>query len=193
LQALTNEPLVVKPESVGDLLRWVEAMRRGDEQALEALYDATVGKLYALSTAILRNGEDAEEVVCATYAYAWANAARFDTSRADVMGWLLMLCRSRALDCLRRRRRGGIAVDIADVDLIAEDAEPEDMISLLQQTSRVRVAMSALTPQRRKLVSLAFLKGLSHQEIAEVTGLPLGTVKSHMRRALTQLRDALEE
>ena len=193
LQALTKEAALGEAEPTGDLIPWVEGMRRGDERALEALYDATVGKLYALASAILRNVEDAEEVVCATYAYAWANAGRFDTARAEVLGWLLMLCRSRALDRLRQRRREVEVVDIADVDLAAEDAQPDDMIGLLQQTSHVRLAMSKLTPERRKLVSLAFLQGLSHQEIVEVTHLPLGTVKSHMRRALTQLREALQE
>jgi RNA polymerase sigma-70 factor (ECF subfamily) len=193
LQALTEEPASGKPEPTGDLVRWVEAMRGGDERALEELYDATVGKLYALASAILRNNEDAEEVVCATYAYAWANAGRFDTERAEVLGWLLMLCRSRALDRLRHCRRQAEVVDIAGLDLAAENAQPEDMIGLLQQTSRVRRAMSMLTPERRRLVSLAFLQGLSHQEIVDVTRLPLGTVKSHMRRALTQLREALQE
>ena len=68
-------------------------MRIGQERALEELYDATVGKLYALA-AILRSPEEAEEIVCETYAYAWANAARFDATRASALGWLLMLCRS---------------------------------------------------------------------------------------------------
>jgi len=193
LQALTKERASGMPEPTGDLIRWMESMQRGDERALEELYEATVGKLYALASAILRNSEDAEEVVCATYAYAWANAGRFDTSRAEVLGWLLMLCRSRALDRLRQRRREMELVDIADIDLAADVAPPEDMIGLLQQTSRVRLAMSKLTPERRRLVSLAFLQGLSHQEIVELTRLPLGTVKSHMRRALTQLREALQE
>ena len=89
---------------VRDLDALVERMRGGHERALEELYDATVGKLYALASAILRSAVDTEEIVCETYAYAWANAARFDASRASALGWLLMLCRSRALDRLRQRR-----------------------------------------------------------------------------------------
>ncbi len=177
-----------------DLDALVESMRGGQESALEELYDATVGKLYALASAILRSAEDAEEIVCETYAYAWANAAHFDASRASALGWLLMLCRSRALDRLRQRRTTAASLD---VDALAESGyvsadEPFDILSLMQQRSSVYAALSQLTPERRHLVSLAFLQGLSHQEIADATRLPLGTVKSHLRRSLAQLREALE-
>jgi RNA polymerase sigma factor (sigma-70 family) len=176
-----------------ELATLVERMRSGQERALEEVYEATVGKLYALASAILRSAEDAEEIVCETYAYAWANAARFDASRANALGWLLMLCRSRALDRLRQRRANANALDLAalrQTDIGGD--QPYDILSLMQRRSRVHRALSQLTPQRRHLVSLAFLQGLSHQEIADATRLPLGTVKSHVRRALAQLREALE-
>jgi len=171
----------------------IEDMRRGNEGALEALYEATVAKLYALASAILRRVEDAEEVVCATYAHAWANAARYDSARATVTGWLLMLCRSRALDVLRQRRaRADHMLELPLEDLPDESARPDDLLSLVQTESRVHAALETLSVERRELVGLAFLHGLSHGEIAERTGLPLGTVKSHLRRALLQLRAHLE-
>jgi RNA polymerase sigma factor (sigma-70 family) len=194
VQAAVNEVPQSEAASVRKLAALVEQMRIGQERALEELYDATVGKLYALASAILRSAEDTEEVVCETYAYAWANASRFDATRANPLGWLLMLCRSRALDRLRQRRATASALDIAaasETDSSSTD-QPFDILSLMQQRSSVHAALSQLTPERRHLVSLAFLQGLSHQEIADVTRLPLGTVKSHVRRALTQLREALE-
>jgi len=194
VQAAVNEVPQSEAASVRKLAALVEQMRIGQERALEELYDATVGKLYALASAILRSAEDTEEVVCETYAYAWANASRFDATRANPLGWLLMLCRSRALDRLRQRRATASALDIAaasENDSSSTD-QPFDILSLMQQRSSVHAALSQLTPERRHLVSLAFLQGLSHQEIADVTRLPLGTVKSHVRRALTQLREALE-
>jgi RNA polymerase sigma-70 factor (ECF subfamily) len=194
VQAAVNEVPQSEAGSVRKLAALVEQMRIGQERALEELYDATVGKLYALASAILRSAEDTEEVVCETYAYAWANASRFDASRANPLGWLLMLCRSRALDRLRQRRATASALDIAaasENDSSSTD-QPFDILSLMQQRSSVHAALSQLTPERRHLISLAFLQGLSHQEIADVTRLPLGTVKSHVRRALTQLREALE-
>jgi RNA polymerase sigma-70 factor (ECF subfamily) len=194
VQAATNDIPQSEAAAVRNLAVLVEQMRIGQERALEELYDATVGKLYALASAILRSAEDTEEIVCETYAYAWANASRFDASRANALGWLLMLCRSRALDRLRQRRASASALDVAamrQADSSSAD-QPFDVLSLIQQRSKVHAALSQLTPERRHLVSLAFLQGLSHQEIADVTQMPLGTVKSHVRRALTQLREALE-
>lgn len=192
MEALANDRSLAGSTSP-DLAQLIEKMARGNERALEGLYDATVGKLYALASAILRSAEDAEEVVCMTYAYAWANASQYDDSRGNVLGWLLMLCRSRALDRLRQRHANVVAAGRRELESIAaEDNQPEDLLLLLQQRSRVRAALSALSAERRRLISLAFLQGLSHQQIAQATGMALGTVKSHLRRALAQLREQLE-
>jgi RNA polymerase sigma factor (sigma-70 family) len=193
MEALSDKAVAPETTQLEQLVRWVEAMQRGNERALEELYDATVGKLYALASVMLRCEEDAEEVVCATYAYAWANASRYDGQRAGVLSWLMMMCRSRALDMLRQRRIAKASIDIAELhDLEDAGDGPDDILCLLQQRSRVHAALSTLTPDRRHLVSLAFLQDLSHQDISAVTGLPLGTVKSRVRRALTQLREYLE-
>lgn len=194
LQAAINDVSQSEAAAVGSLATLVERMRGGQERALEELYEATVGKLYALASAILRSTEDTEEIVCETYAYAWANAARFDAGRANVLGWLLMLCRSRALDRLRQRRATANALGVVAMRETAGPGsdQPCDILSLIQRRSRVHTALAQLTPERRHLVSLAFLQGLSHQEIADATSLPLGTVKSHVRRALAQLRESLE-
>lgn len=194
VHAAVDETPQSEAADVRNLAALVELMRLGQECALEELYDATVGKLYALASAILRSREDAEEVVCATYAYAWANAARFDASRSNALGWLLMLCRSRALDRWRQRRTDNNTLDVVastEADGSSTD-QPYDILSLMQQRTSMHAALAQLTPERRHLVSLAFLYGMSHQEIADAVRLPLGTVKSHVRRALTQLRESLE-
>ncbi len=190
-EALANR---IPPDAAQDALAsLVGNMCRGDKLALESLYEATVGKLYALASAMLRNPQDAEEVVCETYAQAWETAASFDPSRASAMAWLLMMCRSRALDSLRRRRTRGESFDIAGFEGVAETLQqPEELLAIMQRSSRVHSALASLTTERRQLVSLAFLRDLTHQEIADATGLPLGTVKSHLRRALAQLREQLE-
>jgi RNA polymerase sigma factor (sigma-70 family) len=195
VEALANELTLSSPASIRELGSLMEAIRAGNESALEQLYDATVGKLYALAAAILHNAEDSEEVVCETYSYVWANAWRYDQRRANVLGWLLMLCRSRALDRLRQRRANAGLIDAAELEAKTQAGadQPDDILSLMQQHSTIHAALSKLTPQRRRLITLAFLQGLSHQEIAHATGLPLGTIKSHVRRALAQLRETLEE
>jgi RNA polymerase sigma factor (sigma-70 family) len=167
-------------------------MKRGNGLALESLYDATVGKLYALASAIVRHPDDAEDVVCSTYAQAWELASSYDVRRGNVLGWLLMMCRSRALDLLRKRRARPEISDPDAIDRAARAEEPDDLLALTQQSSRVHAALAQLPIERRQLVALAFLRDLSHQEIAAHTGLPLGTVKSHLRRALLQLREHLE-
>ena len=191
--AADGAPELHEATAVRNLTALVERMRIGQERALEELYDATVGKLYALAAAILRSPEEAEEIVCETYAYAWGNAASFDASRANALGWLLMLCRSRALDRWRKHRTDTNALHVvALAEAAGSTDQPYDILSLMQQRTSMHAALAQLTPQRRHLVSLAFLHGMSHQEIADAVRLPLGTVKSHVRRALSQLRESLE-
>jgi RNA polymerase sigma-70 factor (ECF subfamily) len=193
MEAWANEAGSTAHNPLERLAHLVAQMRRGDERALEELYDTTVGKLFAVAKAILRHENDAEEVVCSTYAVAWANAGRYDPERANVLGWLTMLCRSRALDLLRQRRAERATRGAIDLGQIPDEGHaPDDLLSLIQEESLAHAALAALTPQRRRLVSLAFQQGLSHPEIARATGLPLGTVKSHIRRALNELRDRLE-
>ena len=104
-----------------------------------------------------------------------------------------MMCRSRALDLLRKWRVRIESLDATAIDLAACPIDPpEDLLSLMQQNSRVHAALAALPVERRQLVSLAFLRDPSHCEIASATGIPLGTVKSHLRRALLQIREHLE-
>lgn len=193
MEAWPNEANSTAPSPLERLTHLVTQMQRGDERALEELYDTTVGKLFALAKAIVRHETDAEEVVCATYAFAWSHAGRYDPQRASVLGWLTMLCRSRALDVLRQRRANGAKAGIVEAGQLQDEGHgPDDLLSLMQQQSLVQAALRALTPQRRRLVSMAFLQGLSHPQIAKATGLPLGTVKSHIRRALDELRNRLK-
>lgn len=190
LALVANPAQDASVSSAVELDRLVTGMQSGQQAALRALYLATVGKVYALALAILRSEADAEEVAADTYAQAWSTAASFDPARANALGWLLMICRSRAID--RRRQRRAPTVDLAEIaEPPADDSSPEELLSLLQEGSLVRAALGALSPERRRLVTMAFLQDMSHQEIADATGLPLGTVKSHLRRALTDLRAAL--
>lgn len=186
----TAPAMAEAPDTLRDLLARIAAR---DSDALGALFNDAGGRLFALANAILRSREDAEEVVCDTFTQVWNDAHRFDPGRASVMGWLTVICRSRALDKRRQRRNPAQVVDIESArDLEDPQPLPVDLLSLLEQGTRVRQALAELPPERRELIAMAFLEGLSHPEIAERTHLPLGTVKSHVRRSLLQLRDALE-
>lgn len=185
----------VTPLATADQLgRFIEGMQRGNEAALKSLYEATVGRLHSLAMAIVKNSADAEDVVCSTYVQAWESASQFDPDRGTAIAWLMIMCRSRALDLLRRERLQPKLTEGASYAMPpAAEATAEDLISLTEESSRVRAALLSLTPERRQLISLAFLRDLTHQEIADYLSLPLGTVKSHLRRAFAQLRVVLEE
>jgi RNA polymerase sigma-70 factor (ECF subfamily) len=173
----------------------VQAMAHGDEVALSSVYGQTATQVFAIAHAILGSKEDAEEVVCDVYAYAWQHAAAYDPSRGSVAAWLAIIAKSRAID-RRRRHRDHVSFDETSHEalagwLIDERLDPEKMLSQIQAGYALRIALQSLTPRRRQLIDLAFFQGLSHQELADEIGMRLGTVKSHLRRALATLQDRL--
>lgn len=166
---------------------------RRDERALERLYDLTFGRVYAVALRILRNAETAEEVVEDTYWQAWREASRYDPARGRALTWLLTICRSRALDALRRREPAEVTGDIESLqsDVAAEKTDPYELLDAFQRSSAIHAAIGKLKPQVRQLVALAFFRGLTHQEIADACDMPLGTVKTTLFRACRQLQDCL--
>jgi len=172
---------------------WIRAMARGEQQALGAFYDATLSRAYALAMKIVRDPDAVEDVLAETYLQVWQEAARYNASRGNPLAWLLMLCRSRALDFLRRRGPREIPGAGAESLSESEAADTLDLVACLEEAHLVRQSVAALPEPQRQLLALAFFRGLSHQEVAEHTGLPLGTVKSHLRKAQEALRFALEK
>jgi RNA polymerase sigma-70 factor (ECF subfamily) len=187
---------VVNESDVTDLSALIQRIAQGEREALGELYDATVARLFALARVILRNTADAEEVVCDVYTQVWQSAGQYSGDRGAALAWMLMICRSRALDRMRRNR---VRLQSAAVEPSAGDDEPspqpgpDERLDLIQHGTAVHRALEALSPVRRQLVLLAFFRGMSHLEISEECGLPIGTVKSHIRRALTTLREQLSE
>lgn len=193
-EALAEPPGPCAP-AVGEaqLAAWIERIAVHDERALGALYDATLSRVYGLVLRIVRRTGLAEEVVEDTYFQVWRQAVRFDPQRGRALTWLLGMARSRAIDALRREAR--FEADSLDGD---DAAEPEgasgavdELLAVAQDHAELHRALLTLGPQPRQLVALAFFRGLSHEEIATQTSLPLGTVKSQIRRALIALREVL--
>ena len=129
------------------------------------------------------------------FAQAWRQASRYDTSRGTVIGWLVTLTRSRALDRLRRGRVRPQATDDEQAAQELADASPAIDLTLVseQQAAAVRAALEALPDSQRAPLELAYYEGLSQSEIAERLQTPLGTIKTRMRQALMRLRDAVAE
>lgn len=174
---------------------WLTAIVGHDERALSALYDATLSRVYGFVFKVVRRPELAEEVVEDTYFQVWRQAARFDPARGRAFTWLLGMARSRAIDALRREAR--FRHDDLDADQAPELEEPgpapDDLLAVARSHAELHRALMLLDAHPRQLVAMAFLKGLSHEEIASRTSLPLGTVKSQIRRALQTLRQAINE
>jgi RNA polymerase sigma-70 factor (ECF subfamily) len=163
-----------------------------DQTALSSLYEETVGQLFAIAMAALRSKEDAEEVVCDVYQFVWDRAATYDSGRGGVMGWLTIATRNRAIDKFRQRRN---VVSLDDerqeplaASLIAQALGPDELLSMVEAGSVVHWALQSLSNERRYLLGLSFFQGLTHEQIAHAVNLPLGTVKSHLRRALATLQ-----
>ena len=171
----------------------VARMANKDELALEQLYEITVKRLHTFALRIVRDPGLAEEVTEDALFQAWREANRFDVNRGKAITWLLTICRSRALDALRRV---DVAECVEDPDIYrsqqaSQSLEPEQLIHQFETGAAVHNALLQLPPNERQAISLAFFRGLTHQEIADHCQMPLGTVKTLMHRAFAQLRIAL--
>jgi RNA polymerase sigma-70 factor (ECF subfamily) len=166
---------------------------RGDETAMVELYDRTSGVIFRLACRLLRDAGAAEEVVHDVYMHVWRKAAEFNPARGTPTSWLLLIARSRTLDRLRSRRAYRYEQTLGDVPSTAFSIESKLEQSLMCQQSAqyLQYALSQLPEQQRQLIEMGFFQGLSHQEIAEKTGEPLGTVKTRIRSGITRLRDLL--
>lgn len=176
-----------------ELTLLVNAMVAHDEAALSQLYDQTVGQVYRLAHAMTGSADDAEEIVCDVYLQVWQRAAQYDENRGPVIAWLLVNCRSLALDLLRRRRSHQTVLrklEEQSEDNV-EDTNVVDLLALVQEGTAVHRALGELSEIQRRLIALAYFNDLSHSEIATLTQLPLGTVKSHIQRGLRKLRTLL--
>lgn len=166
---------------------------RQDEDALAALYDRLAGRVHGLVRRIVRNAQAAEEITEDVFFQIWRQAGRYDPLRGRPLGWILTIARTRALDSLRRADPALLHPEpevLTDAPSIAAD-NPHDLLGAMQESGHLHTAVASLEPLPRQLLALAFFSGFTHEEIAVRCDLPLGTVKSHIRRALLTLRDTL--
>lgn len=174
------------------LVAWIARIAEHDERALGALYDATAARVHGLVLRILQRPALAEEVVEDTFWQVWRQAPRFDAARGRPLAWLLAMARSRAIDALRhddRFRHDELSEEGTECGTAAP---PPDLLEATRDHQALHAALAALAARPRQLLALAFFHGLTHEEIAEREGMPLGSVKSVIRRALLQLRQVLE-
>ena len=178
-------------EDVALMRRIVEA----DETALGALYDRWVRSLYSLVLHLLKDPDEAEDVVEETFWQAWRKADSYEPSKGAVSTWLLTIGRRKALDRLRAKKRSREELMSSDravfADLPSSDPDPATDVERSELRERVRAALNELPDEQREALELGYFSGMSQSEIAEATGEPLGTVKTRMRLAMQKLREPL--
>jgi RNA polymerase sigma-70 factor (ECF subfamily) len=177
---------------------WEHLVRRcakGDQGALSALYDQSSPLVYGVALRILSKPEDAEEVTVDVYNQVWRSSANFDRSRGSVTSWLIVLARSRAIDRIRARATRERREEPIEehTTLQSSGDNPEESTRVGQLSDKVRAALAVLSAEHRRAVELAFFSGLSHAELAERLGIPLGTAKTRIRTSMNKLRESLGE
>ncbi len=169
---------------------------RDSEAALRSLYDLTSGKLYGVALRVVGNREWAEDVLQEAYLNIWRIAGDYRASLSPPMAWMGVIVRSRALDFLRRRasERADAALELDEgiSETVAGDSpNPMDTSQASEQAWALHECLRKLENRQREVVSLAYLRDLSHSELAQQLKLPLGTVKTWIRRGLEQLRGCM--
>jgi RNA polymerase sigma factor (sigma-70 family) len=192
-------------------LEWTERSRAlsqllaraglGDRAAFATLYDQTSSHLFAVVLRINRDRGQAEDVLQEVYVNVWRSASSFDAAQSQPLTWLTRIARNRAIDSLRRAQtqpqfETRFASEEEDHDVYDDKADdapgPLDLLSQASDARALTDCMQDLSASQRQSVAMAFYDGLSHAEVAEKLGQPLGTVKSWVRRALNSLKGCLE-
>ncbi len=165
---------------------------KGDRAALATLYDRTSAKLYGICTRLLGSEAEAEEVLQDVYLLVWQKADRFDDSKASPITWLAVLARNRSIDRLRLRRLPTDSIDAAG-DIADQADSVLDLLERDQENSRLALCLDALDERQGTMIRAAFLDGATYPELSERESVPLGTMKSWIRRGLLRLRKCLEQ
>ena len=173
----------------------IQLITEGQSAALGALYDRYGRLVFSLAFQVTSDAAVAEEITQEVFLQIWNKAGSYQAAQGKVTTWITSVARHRAIDSLRRRgaRPEGHQVDFED-DEAPELVDPlgvEEQVEFSQRSLAIRKAISQLPPEQQKALALAYFKGLTHQEIAELTGEPLGTVKTRIRLAMIKLKQIL--
>ena len=182
----------------GTFIALIDRVALADEKALRELYELTSSKLYGVAVRVVTNREWAEDVLQEAFINIWRIAGDYKASLSPPMAWMALVVRSRGLDFLRRRAsdRADKMQELDDVisDTIEGDSpNPMDAAMASEQARLLHHCMGQLNNKQREVVSLAYLRDLSHGELADQLKLPLGTVKTWIRRGLEQLRGCMSK
>lgn len=182
---------VTQGQELSDQTAWMLAVRDArDKAAFARLFDFYAPRLKGF---VMRSGTNAalaEEIVQDVMLTVWHKAAQFDPERAQVSGWIYQITRNRQIDTIRRSGRA-VPEELKQEE--GHDPDPTQVMALEQEAGKLKQALRRLKPDQREMIEKAYLGDLTHQEIRDQTGLPLGTIKSRIRLGLDRLRHELKE
>ena len=182
---------VTELRSSDELAALIGAVAAGDRAAFRAVYERTSAKLYGICLRLLGSEAEAEDVLQEAYVTVWRNARRFDSAKASAITWLVVIARNKAIDRLRRRRPVADGLEAA-AEVPDEGPLATAVIEQKDDARRLAHCLDELDERARAMIRAAFLDGASYPELAEREGVPLGTMKSWIRRGLTRLKGCLE-
>jgi RNA polymerase sigma-70 factor, ECF subfamily len=183
---------VGRPAGDDPLERLLALVARGDEQAFAELYRQVAAAVFGLVTRVVRNPAQAEEVTQEVFVELWRTASRFDPARGSARSWIMTCAHRRAVDRVRSAERAARRDDLAGRrDQGRPYDEVVEQVEASLEREHVRRGLDALTDLQREAVVLAYYGGYTHREIAELLGVPSGTVKTRLRDGLIRLRDHL--
>jgi RNA polymerase sigma-70 factor (ECF subfamily) len=168
----------------------IARLAQRDQAALTALYERYANLVYSLALRVVQDGRLAEEVTQDVFMEVWNRPERWDVQKGRFSSWLLTVTRYTAIDRLRGER--GRTEEMPYEDTLSHHPD-DDPLSAWAEAESLRPLLARLPPEQRYIIDLAFFQGLTHSQIAEKTGLPLGTVKTRLRTALTRLREQWED
>ncbi|MFO1035069.1 MAG: sigma-70 family RNA polymerase sigma factor [Hyphomicrobiales bacterium] len=176
--------------SPDDVSKLIGRVALGDRTAFRALYDATSAKLFGVCLRVMKNRNDAEDVLQEVYVKIWHNAGKFTVSGYSPITWLVAVARHQAIDRLRRVRPQ--TAEMADAEHVADNAaSPEQQALMVSEATRLRSCLDQLSPGQAEAVKAAYMEGYSYQELADRLNQPLNTVRTWLRRSLINLRKCL--
>ena len=184
----TPSQLGAKGHELAPVLR---AVANGDRAALSVLYRRTSAKLFGICSRVLDSPAEAEDVLQEVYMTVWGKAARFDEQKASPITWLAVIARNKAIDRLRMRRPATDGLEAA-TDIADSGASAFELVEQDQQIERLSGCLEELEERQQSSIRAAFLDGASYPQLAEREGVPLGTMKSWIRRGLARLKGCLE-
>ena len=162
----------------------------GDGSAIQDCLDKYGGLVWSIARKMLRNSDDAEDAVQEIFVDIWKNAERFDEAKSSETTFIAMIARRRLIDRIRYSTRR-ISADSLDDVLLEPFTRADKEMQLSLEAGQAAEAMRVLKPEQQQVLRLSIIQGMSHQEISDATGMPLGTVKTHARRGLLHVREVL--